>query len=167
CPVLPVIEFADVTAEMYALGTKLYYQCDSGYKRSKGQYLGIECKRTEHGASWEYSTFQCIKKKDSFSAAPMMEIDFTRKPERKTEHPAPQIQENLSEFGHKDFCGPPKSFPHASLSSEKRYHLGQVLHIKCQSGFDKQLPTSGTISCKDVNGKITWTHLEMRCTNDS
>ncbi|KFO80983.1 hypothetical protein N303_10777, partial [Cuculus canorus] len=66
-----------------------------------------------------------------------------------------------------DFCGPPKSIPHASLSSEKSYHLGQVLHFKCQSGFDKRLPTSGTRVCKMVNGKITWTPLEMRCTNDS
>ncbi|XP_069722123.1 interleukin-2 receptor subunit alpha-like isoform X2 [Phaenicophaeus curvirostris] len=167
CPVPPVTEFADVTAEMYALGTRLYYQCDSGYKRSKGQYMGIECKRSEHGASWEYAIFQCIEKKDSFSAAPMKELDFTQKPENKTERPALQLQENLSEFGWKDFCGPPKTMPHASLSSDKRYHLGQVLHFKCQSGFDKQLPISGTISCKKVNGKITWTPLEMRCTNDS
>lgn len=33
--------------------------------------------------------------------SPTMEIDFTQKPERKTQSPAPQKQENLSEFGQK------------------------------------------------------------------
>ncbi|KFQ77900.1 hypothetical protein N335_05045, partial [Phaethon lepturus] len=66
-----------------------------------------------------------------------------------------------------DFCGPPKTIPHASLSLNKRYYTGQVLHFKCQSGFDKQPPTSGTRTCKKVNGQIVWTALDMQCTNDS
>ncbi|KFV09545.1 hypothetical protein N340_13148, partial [Tauraco erythrolophus] len=66
-----------------------------------------------------------------------------------------------------DFCGPPKIIPHASLSPNKQYYVGQVLHFKCQSGYDKRLPTSGTRVCKKVNGKIIWTSLDMRCTNGS
>lgn len=66
-----------------------------------------------------------------------------------------------------DFCGPPKTVPHASLILNKHYYVGQELHFKCQSGYDKRPPTSGTRWCKKVNGKIIWTHLDMRCTNDS
>lgn len=39
--------------------------------------------------------------KKLLSTAPTMELDFTQKPERKTQSPAPQKQENLSEFGQK------------------------------------------------------------------
>ncbi|KFR00957.1 hypothetical protein N306_04812, partial [Opisthocomus hoazin] len=66
-----------------------------------------------------------------------------------------------------DFCGPPKTIPHASLSLDKRYRVGQVLHFKCQSGYDKRSPTSGTSTCKKVNGKVIWTPLDIRCANDS
>ncbi|NXL51618.1 I15RA protein, partial [Podilymbus podiceps] len=167
CPVLPKTEFADVTAERYPLGTKLYYKCDSGYERRSGQYLGIRCKNIQQVASWVYKEFECIDKKILLSMAPTMELDFTQKPERKTESPAPQKRENLSEFDQKDFCGPPKTIPHASLSPDKQYYVGQVLHFKCQSGYDKRLPTSGTRRCEKVNDKIIWTPLDMQCTNDS
>ncbi|KFP10761.1 hypothetical protein Z169_05851, partial [Egretta garzetta] len=66
-----------------------------------------------------------------------------------------------------DFCGPPKTMPHASLSQTQQYYVGQVLHFKCQSGYDKQHPTSGTRRCEKVNGKIIWTPLDMQCINDS
>ncbi|NXX89814.1 IL2RA protein, partial [Centropus bengalensis] len=171
CPALPWIEFADVTAETYAPGTILVYECDNGYTRQAGHFGGMECKRNQQGASWNYREFNCIAspsyKKPLLSTGSTMELDFTQTPEIKAESPAPQKKENLSEFGQKDFCGPPKAFPHTYLSSIRRYYEGQVLHFKCQTGFDKRLPTSGTSSCKKVNGKITWTPLEMRCTNDS
>ncbi|NWH62409.1 IL2RA protein, partial [Geococcyx californianus] len=167
CPDLPRIEFVDVTAEMYPVETKLYYECDSGYTRRKSEYLGIWCKREQQGTSWEYKDFKCIAKKNFLSVAPSMQLDFTQKPERKTESPALQKQEKLSEFDQKDFCGPPKTMPHASISPKKKYRVGQVLHFKCQNGYEKRLPTSGTSSCKKVNGKIIWTPLKMRCTNDS
>ncbi|XP_010579413.1 PREDICTED: interleukin-2 receptor subunit alpha-like [Haliaeetus leucocephalus] len=167
CPPLPRTKFADITADTYALGTRLYYECDSGYKRRSGQYPGIRCQSTQHVASWVYKEFECINETILLSTAPMMELDFTQKPENKTESPAPQRQESLSEFDQKDFCGPPKTIPHASLSQNAHYYLEQVLHFKCQSGYDKQSPTSGTSTCKKVNGKIIWTHLDVRCTNDS
>ncbi|XP_076204041.1 interleukin-2 receptor subunit alpha-like [Aptenodytes patagonicus] len=167
CPLLSRTEFADVTAEMYPLGTKLYYECDSGYTRRSGHYMGIWCQSTEPVASWMYKEFECIDEKTLLSTAPAMELDFTQKPERKTQSPAPQKRENLSEFDQKNFCGPPKTIPHASLILNKYYYVGQVLHFKCQSGYDKRPPTSGTRRCKKVNGKIIWTHLDMRCTNDS
>uniref|UniRef100_A0A8B9RWP2 Interleukin-2 receptor subunit alpha n=1 Tax=Accipiter nisus TaxID=211598 RepID=A0A8B9RWP2_9AVES len=160
-------EFADITAETYALGTRMYYECDSGYMRRSGQYSGIRCQSTQHVASWVYKEFECIDETILLSTAPVMELDFKQKPERKTESPAPQRRENISEFDQKDFCGPPKTIPHASLSKKARYYLGQVLHFKCQSGYDKQSPTSGTSTCKKVNGKIIWTHPDVRCTNDS
>ncbi|KFU94399.1 hypothetical protein M959_11305, partial [Chaetura pelagica] len=66
------------------------------------------------------------------------------------------------------FCGPPKAFPHASLSQKKHYYyVGQVLHFKCWSGYEKRCPTSGTFMCKRVNGKIIWTPPDIQCTNDS
>ncbi|NWX01200.1 IL2RA protein, partial [Caloenas nicobarica] len=167
CPALPWTEFADVSADMYPLGTKLYYKCDRGYTRRSGQYPGIQCKEKLGFASWVYKEFECIDEKKLLSTAPMMELGFTQKPETKTQSPAPQKQKNLSEFGQKDFCGPPKTIPHASLSPSKQYYVGQVLHFKCQSGYDKRPPTSGTSTCMKVNGKITWTALAMRCTNDS
>uniref|UniRef100_A0A663DYK9 Interleukin-2 receptor subunit alpha n=1 Tax=Aquila chrysaetos chrysaetos TaxID=223781 RepID=A0A663DYK9_AQUCH len=167
CPTLPRTKFADITAETYPLGTKLYYECDSGYMRRSGQYSGIWCQTIQHVASWVYKEFECIDEKILLSTAPTMELDFTQKPERKTESPAPQRQENLSEFDQKDFCGPPKTIPHASLRLNNQYYVGQVLHFKCQSGYDKQAPTSGTSTCKKVNGKIIWTRLDVRCTNDS
>nr|XP_021137269.1 interleukin-2 receptor subunit alpha isoform X1 [Columba livia]XP_021137270.1 interleukin-2 receptor subunit alpha isoform X1 [Columba livia] len=170
CPALPWTKFA-VSAEMYPLGTKLYYECDSGYTRRSGQYPGIQCKEKQGLASWVYKEFECIvsptDEKKLLSMSPTMEIDFTQKPERKTQSPAPQKQENLSEFGQKDFCGPPKTIPHASLSLKGQYYVGQVLHFKCQRGYDKQTPTSGTSTCMKVNGEITWTPLAMQCTNDS
>ncbi|NWX39085.1 IL2RA protein, partial [Steatornis caripensis] len=167
CPDLSRTEFADVTAEMYPLGTKLYYECDDGYERRSGQYLGIRCQSTHWVASWVYKEFECIDKKILLSMDPTMELNFTQKTERKTQSLATQKQENLTEFDRKDFCGPPKTIPHASLSLNNKYYVGQVLHFKCQSGYDKQSPTSGTRTCKKVNGTITWTHLDMRCTNDS
>ncbi|KFW83435.1 hypothetical protein N305_12024, partial [Manacus vitellinus] len=66
-----------------------------------------------------------------------------------------------------DFCGPPKTVPHASIRVKKPYYMGQVLHFKCQSGYDKRPPTCGTSTCKNMNGNITWTPLDVRCTNDS
>ncbi|XP_075285242.1 interleukin-2 receptor subunit alpha isoform X1 [Opisthocomus hoazin] len=167
CPTLPRTAFVDVTAKAYPLGTKLFYKCDDGYMRRSGQYLGIRCQSIHQVASWVYKDFECIDKKILLSTAPTMELDFTVTPERKTQSPAPQKQENLSEFGQKDFCGPPKTIPHASLSLDKRYRVGQVLHFKCQSGYDKRSPTSGTSTCKKVNGKVIWTPLDIRCANDS
>uniref|UniRef100_A0A8C8EE97 Interleukin-2 receptor subunit alpha n=1 Tax=Otus sunia TaxID=257818 RepID=A0A8C8EE97_9STRI len=167
CPTLPRTKFADVTAEMYPLGTRLYYECDSGYKRRRGQYSGIWCQSEKEGASWVYQKFECIDEKILLSTAPMMELDFTQKPETKTQSPAPQKRENISEFHQKDFCGPPKTIPHASLSLNRQYYVGQELHFKCQSGYNKRPPTSGTRRCKKVNDKIIWTPLDMRCTNDS
>ncbi|NXS46286.1 IL2RA protein, partial [Balaeniceps rex] len=167
CPALPGIKFADVTAETYPLGTKLYYECDSGYTRRSGQYTGIRCRSTEQVASWVYKEFECIDEKTLLSTAPTIELDFTQKPERKIQSPAPQKQENLLEFDQKHFCGPPKTIPHASLSLNKQLYVGQVLHFKCQNGYDKRHPISGTRRCEKVKGKIIWTHLDMRCTNDS
>ncbi|NXW43919.1 IL2RA protein, partial [Nyctiprogne leucopyga] len=167
CPTLFGMEFADVTAETYPLGTRLYYECDDGYERRSGQYAGIWCQRIDQVAAWVYREFECIDKKILLSTGPTMKLDFTQKPERKTQSPAPQKQENMSEFDQKDFCGPPKTIPHASLRLNKHYYLGQVLHFKCQSGYDKRPPTSGMRTCKKVNGQITWTPLTMRCTNDS
>uniref|UniRef100_A0A8C4UKW2 Interleukin-2 receptor subunit alpha n=1 Tax=Falco tinnunculus TaxID=100819 RepID=A0A8C4UKW2_FALTI len=167
CPALPRTEFADVTADIYPVGTKLYYECDSGYARRSGQYMGIRCQSIGQVASWVYKEFECIDEKILLSTAPMMELDFTQKPESKTQTPAPQKQENFSKFDQKDFCGPPKTVPHASISLNKQYYVGQVLNIKCQSGYDKRPPTSGTCTCKKVNGKISWTCLDIRCTNDS
>ncbi|XP_009460884.1 PREDICTED: interleukin-2 receptor subunit alpha-like [Nipponia nippon] len=167
CPALPRTEFADVTAETYPLGTKLYYECDSGYERRSGQYGGIRCQIIQQVASWVYKEFECIDKKILLSTAPTIELGFPQKPDRKTQSPAPQKQENLSEFDQKHFCGPPKTIPHAFLNLNKQYYVGQVLHFKCQSGYDKRHPTSGTRRCEKVNGKIIWTPLDMRCTNDS
>ncbi|KAM6301726.1 interleukin-2 receptor subunit alpha-like [Podargus strigoides] len=167
CPALPRMEFADVAAESYPLKTKLYYECDDGYTRRSGQYSGIQCKSIQGVASWVYKEFECIDKKFFLSTAPTLKLDFTHKLEIKTRSPAPQKQENRSEFDQKNFCGPPKTIPHASLSLRKQYYEGQVLHFKCQSGYDKQSPTSGTRKCMKVNGYISWTHLDMRCTNDS
>ncbi|KFQ35461.1 hypothetical protein N331_11560, partial [Merops nubicus] len=65
------------------------------------------------------------------------------------------------------FCGPPKSNPHASLGLPRQYLVGQVLHIKCQSGYDKRPPTSGTLTCKKEGDKVIWTSLDMQCTNES
>ncbi|XP_063179761.1 interleukin-2 receptor subunit alpha-like isoform X2 [Chroicocephalus ridibundus] len=167
CPALPRMKFADVTAETYPVGTRLHYECDNGYRRRGGQKPGIQCRSTQQVASWVYREFECIDDKILLSMAPMVKLNVTQKPERKTESPAPQKQENLSDFDQKDFCGPPKTIPHASLILTKRYYVGQVLHFKCQSGYDKQFPTSGNRTCKKVNGKIIWTPLDMRCTNDS
>ncbi|KAM9581839.1 interleukin-2 receptor subunit alpha isoform 5-T6 [Guaruba guarouba] len=168
CPTLPTIEFADVTADMYPLRTKLYYECDRGYTRRSGQYLGIQCRSIEQVASWVYKEFECIDERVLLSTAPTMELDVTQKPERKTQKTtAPQKQVNLSASEQKDFCGPPKTVPHASLRLSKHYYVGQVLHFKCQSGYDRRPPTSGTRECKEMNGKIDWTPLDMRCTNDS
>ncbi|NXM72925.1 IL2RA protein, partial [Serilophus lunatus] len=167
CQPPPSIAFADVTAEAYAPQTKLYYECDSGYDRRSGVSLRIQCKSDQQGASWVYNNIECIDKKILLSTAPMMELGFTQQPEIKTSSPAPQKQENLSEFTQKGFCGPPKTFPHASLSSNRIYFVGQVLHFICQSGYDKRSPTTGNSTCKKVNGNTIWTPLDMRCTNDS
>ncbi|NWI65401.1 IL2RA protein, partial [Todus mexicanus] len=169
CPSLPMTEFVDVTAEAYPLGTKLYYECDTGYTRRSGQYTGIWCERKEDqaAASWVYMKFECVDKKTLYSTAPTMELDLTQTPVRKAQSPAAQRLQNLSEFDQKGFCGPPKTVPHASLRQTKDYYVGQVLHFKCQSGYDKRPPTSGTVTCKKESGKVIWTHLDMRCTNDS
>ncbi|NXS63948.1 IL2RA protein, partial [Brachypteracias leptosomus] len=167
CPDLPSTDFADITAEMYPLGTKLSYECDSGYDRRAGTSNKILCLRIEQVASWDYKDFKCIDKKILLSTASTTELDFTQKPERKRQSPAPQERENLSEFDQRDFCGPPRTIPHASLKLTQRYYLGQVLHFKCQSGYDKRPPTSGTRVCKKEGAEVIWTSLDMRCTNDS
>ncbi|NWW23340.1 IL2RA protein, partial [Falcunculus frontatus] len=167
CPYLPVTEFADVTAEMYPLQTKLYYKCDPGYDREVGAYPGIQCKSEQHGAVWKYSGFKCFDKKNLSSTAPMMKLELTQKPETEPGSPAPQKQEDLSEFKRKDFCGPPKTIPHASIRLPQQHYVGQVLHFKCQTGYDKRPPTFGSRMCKEVNGKIIWTPLDLRCTNGS
>ncbi|NXG28313.1 I15RA protein, partial [Dromaius novaehollandiae] len=167
CPPLQRIEFADVAAETYPLGSKLYYECDDGYGRRKGQYSGIRCRSIDGVADWVYQKFECIDKNILLSTAPTVELEFTQKPERKTQSPAPEKRENVPEFDRKAFCGMPKTIPHASLSLKELYNVGQVLHFKCQSGYDKRPPISGTRTCKKVNGKIVWTPLDMRCTNDS
>ncbi|NXP20366.1 IL2RA protein, partial [Scytalopus superciliaris] len=167
CPAPPRIEFADATAQVYALGTEMYYECDSGYDRWSGDHPGIKCKRENHRASWSYSGFKCIDETILLSTAPTVEIEFTQKSEIKTRSLAPQKQEDLSEFAQKDFCGPPKTLPHASIKLKKHYYVGQELHFKCQSGYDKQPPISGTSTCEKVKGSIIWTPLNMRCANDT
>ncbi|RLW01979.1 hypothetical protein DV515_00007609 [Chloebia gouldiae] len=167
CPGLPPTEFADVTAEMYPAQTKLYYTCDPGYGRKASEYLGIQCKIEQQGAVWKHQPFKCFEQKDLSSMDPKMELELTQKPEREPRSPAPQKQEDLSESKQKDFCGPPKTVPHASIRLPQQHYVGQVLHFKCQTGYDKRPPTSGSRTCKEVNGKTFWTHLDMRCTNDS
>ncbi|NXI38130.1 IL2RA protein, partial [Galbula dea] len=167
CPPLPRIEFADVTAETYPVGTKLYYDCEEGYTRRSGQYSGIQCQSVKQGTSWVYEKFECIDEKMLSALAPMMDLDFIQTPEGKTESPALQKQENLPEFDQEGFCGPPKTIPHAFLDQDRQYQVGQVLHFRCQSGYTKQSPTSGTRTCKKENGIITWTDLDMRCSNGS
>ncbi|XP_023774559.1 interleukin-2 receptor subunit alpha-like isoform X2 [Cyanistes caeruleus] len=167
CPRLPRPEFADVIAEMYPPQTKLYYECDPGYDREAGAYLGIQCKSEQQGAVWEYQLFKCFDEKNLLSVAPTMELELTQKPEREPRSPAAQKQQDLSESKQKDFCGPPKTVPHASITLPQKHYVGQVLHFKCQTGYDKRPPTFGSRTCKEVNGKIVWTPLDMRCTNDS
>ncbi|NXX79881.1 IL2RA protein, partial [Urocolius indicus] len=167
CPTVPRISFADFTAETYPLETRLYYECHRGYTRRSGQYLGIRCESTQQGAEWSYKKFECIDEKILLSTAPRMELNSTREPERKTQSPAPQKQKNVSKSVQKGYCGPPKTMPHASLKLSEQFYVGQVLHFKCQSGYDKQPPTSGTRTCEEVDGEIIWTPLDMRCTNDS
>ncbi|NWV79508.1 IL2RA protein, partial [Dasyornis broadbenti] len=167
CPQLPATEFADVTAEMYPLQTILYYTCDPGYDRKYGVFPGIQCESEQHGAAWKYNQFKCFGKKNLSSMVPMMELELTQKPEREPSSPAPQEREDLSEFRQKDFCGPPKTIPHASIRLPQEHYVGQVLHFKCQTGYDKRPPTSGNRTCKEVDGKIIWTPLDMRCINDS
>ncbi|OXB64329.1 hypothetical protein ASZ78_004962 [Callipepla squamata] len=65
------------------------------------------------------------------------------------------------------FCGMPKTVPHASLSIQQQYSVGQVLHFKCLTGYNKQLPESGIITCKNVNGRIIWTPRDAPCTSNS
>ncbi|NXG52787.1 IL2RA protein, partial [Psilopogon haemacephalus] len=170
CPDLPLTDFADITAEMYQLETKLYYDCDTGYRRRSGQHSVIRCRSVKQGASWEYKEFECIDEKILLSTAPTTKLNFTQKPERKT----PQKQENFTESDQnvqeviaKDLCGPPRTIPHASLSPRKKFYVGQVVHVKCQSGYDKRPPTSGIRTCKKESGKIIWTPLDVKCTNDS
>ncbi|NWV58221.1 I15RA protein, partial [Daphoenositta chrysoptera] len=167
CPPLPTTEFADVTAEMFPLQTRLYYKCDPGYDREAGAFPIIECKSDKQGAFWNYEGFKCFDKKKLSSTARLMESELTQKPEREPRSPAPQKQEDLSEFRQKGFCDPPKTIPHASIELTPDLFVGQVLHFKCQTGYDKRPPTSGNRTCKKVNDKIIWTPLDMRCTNDS
>ncbi|OWK62822.1 hypothetical protein RLOC_00006375 [Lonchura striata] len=166
CPSLPPTEFADVTAEMYPAQTKLYYTCDPGYGRKAKAWV-----------LWHFVLIFVLlqlnkcnfstEQKDLSSMDPMMELELTQKPEREPRSPAPQKQEDLSESKQKDFCGPPKTVPHASIRLPQQHYVGQVLHFKCQTGYDKRPPTSGSRTCKEVNGKTFWTPLDMRCTNDS
>uniref|UniRef100_A0A8D2P986 Interleukin-2 receptor subunit alpha n=1 Tax=Zosterops lateralis melanops TaxID=1220523 RepID=A0A8D2P986_ZOSLA len=65
------------------------------------------------------------------------------------------------------FCGPPKAIPHAYIRLPDQYYTGQVLHFKCQAGYDKRPPTFGNRTCKEENEKVFWTPLDMICTNDS
>ncbi|NWZ70680.1 I15RA protein, partial [Acrocephalus arundinaceus] len=167
CPRPPTIEFADVTAEMYPLHTKLYYECDPGYDRKASAYLGIQCMSEQQGAVWKYQPFKCFDEKNLLSTAPTMELEPTEKPEIEPRSPAPQKQENFSESEQKDFCGAPKTVPHASIRLPQKHYVGQVLHFKCQTGYDKRPPTFGSRTCKEENGKIIWTPLDMRCTNGS
>ncbi|XP_059703541.1 interleukin-2 receptor subunit alpha-like isoform X1 [Haemorhous mexicanus] len=164
CPHLPPPEFADVTADMYPPQTKLYYECDPGYGRRASAYLGIQCKIEQQGAVWKYQPFKCFDMKNLSS---MMDLELTQKPETEQMSTAPQKQEDLSESKPKDFCGPPKTIPHASIRLPQQHYVGQVLHFKCQTGYEKRLPTFGSRMCKEVDGKTFWTHLDMRCTNDS
>ncbi|XP_038011239.1 uncharacterized protein LOC119708677 isoform X4 [Motacilla alba alba] len=105
--------------------------------------------------------------KNLSSMASMMELELTQKPEIEPMSTAPQKQEDFSESKHKDFCGPPKTVPHASIRLPQQHYVGQVLHFKCQTGYDKRPPTFGSRMCKEVNGRTFWTPLDMRCTNDS
>ncbi|XP_064277766.1 interleukin-2 receptor subunit alpha-like [Passer domesticus] len=167
CPRLPPSEFADVTADMYPVQTRLYYVCDPGYDREAGVYLGIQCKSGQQGAVWEFQHFKCIEIKNSSAMASKTELELTQKPEIEPTSPAPQKQEDLSESKQKDFCGPPKTVPHASIKLPQTHYVGQVLHFKCQAGYDKRPPTSGSRTCKEVDGRTFWTPLDMRCTNDT
>ncbi|NXL94711.1 IL2RA protein, partial [Alectura lathami] len=162
CPPPPRTEFADIAAETYPLETKLRYVCDDGYRRKSGQNSGIRCRNISGVASWAYQEFECIDDNFFLSPASKAVSNFTQEPARNTQNPATLKQENLS-----GFCGTPKTIPHASLKVDKNYTVGQVLHFKCKTGYDKRPPTSGTRTCKNVSGKIIWTPLDMRCTNDS
>ncbi|XP_066406235.1 interleukin-2 receptor subunit alpha-like isoform X1 [Molothrus aeneus] len=167
CPRLPEPEFADVTADTYPPETKLYYMCDPGYDREASAYAGIQCKIEQQGAVWIYKTFKCLDKKNLSSVAPMTKLELTQKPELEPMSTAPQKQEDLSESKQKGFCSPPKTIPHASIKLPQQHYVGQVLHFKCQTGYDKRPPTFGSRTCQEVNGETFWTPLDMRCTNDS
>ncbi|NXJ10574.1 IL2RA protein, partial [Odontophorus gujanensis] len=161
CPQLDT-EFADVAAETYPLKTKLRYECDNGYRRRSGISLTIRCQNISGTASWVYDELVCIDEKLLFSRNHTAKLNSTQEPARETQSPAPLKQVNISSF-----CGMPKTVPHASLSIQQQYSVGQVLHFKCLTGYNKQLPESGIIMCKNVNGRIIWTPHDAPCTNNS
>ncbi|NXR06960.1 IL2RA protein, partial [Semnornis frantzii] len=164
CPALPVTEFADVTAKAYQLETRLYYDCDTGYRRRSGQSSVIRCRNLKQGASWDYKGFECIGKLLFSFFYTCRDVSITKKKKKKVK----LICFNwVLPFDPTDLCGPPRTIPHASLRPQRKYYVGQVVHFKCQSGYDKRPPTSGTRTCKKENAKIIWTHLDMRCTNGS
>lgn len=162
CPRLSTTEFADVAAETYPLKTKLRYECDSGYRRRSGNTLTIRCQNVSGTASWVHDELVCIDEKFLFSRNHTAKLNPTQQPARQTQSPAPPKQANNSSF-----CGMPQTVPHASLSVHQIYSVGQVLHFKCPTGYNKQLPTTGTITCKNVDGRIKWTPVDRPCTNDS
>lgn len=162
CPRLSTTEFADLAAEAYPLKTKLRYECDSGYRRRSGNSLMIRCQNISGTASWVYDELVCIDEKLLFSRNHTDKLNSIQEPARETQSPAPPKQVNNSSF-----CGVPKTVPHTSLSAHQQYSVGQVLHFKCPTAYNKQLPFSGTITCKNVDGSIKWTPLDKPCTNDS
>uniref|UniRef100_A0A8C9L8J7 Interleukin-2 receptor subunit alpha n=1 Tax=Pavo cristatus TaxID=9049 RepID=A0A8C9L8J7_PAVCR len=162
CPHLSTTEFADVAAETYPLKTKLRYKCDNGYRRRSGNSLTIRCQNVSGTASWVYDELVCIDEKFLFSKNHTAKLNSTQEPARETQSPAPPKQVNNSSF-----CGMPKTVPHTSLSVHHQYYVGQVLHFKCLTGYNKKLPASGTITCKNVTGRIKWMPFDKPCTNDS
>ncbi|NXC50347.1 IL2RA protein, partial [Penelope pileata] len=162
CPPLPSDKYGNISAETFPLGTKLYYVCDNGYERRSSQYPGIRCRNISGTASWVYSEFECIEEEILLSKNRTAELNFTQKPARTTQSPAPRKQENII-----GFCDEPKTIPHASLGKDNTYLVGQVIHFRCQTGYDKQPPISRTLTCKNWNGEVHWMPLDMQCTNGS
>ncbi|XP_019470920.1 interleukin-15 receptor subunit alpha-like [Meleagris gallopavo] len=162
CPPLSTTEFADVAAETYPLKTKLRYECDNGYRRRSGSSLTIRCLNVSGTASWVHDELVCIDEKFLFSKNHTAKLNSTQESGRETQSPASPKQVNNSSF-----CGTPKTVLHASLSIQQLYSVGQVLHFTCPTGYNKQLPTSGTITCENVTGRMKWMPLDKPCTNGS
>ncbi|KAM7178558.1 interleukin-2 receptor subunit alpha isoform 2-T5 [Macrochelys suwanniensis] len=150
------IEFAEITIDRVMVGSKGRYMCEDGYQRKAGESNLIVCNNDTGLIHWTTKNTGCTWDSGVTS----------QQSKGKQQSSAPKNPVTIVPSDTAGYCGIPSPVEHAT-PRVTHYAVGQELHYKCLSGYDARPPTSAISTCKEEHGKIFWTKLSLRCTNDS
>ncbi|KAH0517158.1 Sushi, von Willebrand factor type A, EGF and pentraxin domain-containing protein 1 [Microtus ochrogaster] len=164
-------EHGSVAGSLYSFGNIVAYQCDSGYElegnrervcQENGQWSGqvAVCRENRCEAPAEFLNGEAVL--DNTTSGPSLLFSCHRGYTLEGS-PEAHCTENGTWSHLVPLCKPnpcpvPFVIPENALLSEREFHVGQNVSVKCREGF--LLRGNGVITC---NPDETWTQTNAKC----